>query len=323
MRVHDDLVATREDVVVRVLQGSEGIEDALDLLDAAEAQASVPLVDESERERLHALASGAEDRAAHWHSLLARRHGAPVGYAGLVLPEQAGGHAVGDLAILRGGDDPQPVLAALLAGLEGLSWRHEAGRLQVWLRHADSHETACVADQGFGLDRRLGVLGRSLDDLGDPPPTPAGVTVRAYRPDEDDEVVVAVLAAAYDGTPDGGWTLERFRERRDWSWFRPDDLLVAEAVDGTLTGVHWLKRRSDTAGEVYNLAIHPQAQGSGLGATLLHAGLSHLRDAGLTEVVLWVDLANERAVRLYTSQGFHTRWEDVAVGRTLRGSARS
>jgi hypothetical protein len=38
-------------------------------------------------------------------------------------------------------------------------------------------------------------------------------------------------------------------------------------------------------------------------------------------VLLWVDRANERAVRLYTSQGFTTRWDDVALGRTLRGSA--
>jgi hypothetical protein len=35
---------------------------------------------------------------------------------------------------------------------------------------------------------------------------------------------------------------------------------------------------------------------------------------------LWVDLANERGVRLYTSHGFHVRWEDLALGRELRRS---
>jgi hypothetical protein len=36
-----------------------------------------------------------------------------------------------------------------------------------------------------------------------------------------------------------------------------------------------------------------------------------------------VDLANETAVRLYAAHGFATRWEDVALGRTLRGQPRS
>jgi ribosomal protein S18 acetylase RimI-like enzyme len=47
--------------------------------------------------------------------------------------------------------------------------------------------------------------------------------------------------------------------------------------------------------------------------------MHHLRDVGCDDIVLWVDLSNERAVRLYASHGFHTRWEDVALTRSLRG----
>jgi mycothiol synthase len=320
MREHGVLIAERGDVAATVLHGDDGVDEALALLDDAESEVEVPLVDESERERLHALAAGEAERAAHWHSLLARRDGAPVGYAGVVLPRSPGLDAVADIAVAPGVGPRPPVLSVLLAGLESLAWEHAAGRLQVWIRHAASPDVACATDEGYGIERRLGVLGRDLDEVPEVE-TPDGVTVRAYRPDEDDEGVVAVLAGAYAATPEAGWDLARFRERRTWSWFRPEDLLVAEVAGGRLGGIHWLKQRGDGVGEVYNLAIHPEEQGRGIGAVLLHAGLAHLRESGCYEALLWVDLANERAVRLYASQGFATRWEDVALTRTLRGRA--
>jgi mycothiol synthase len=344
---HHDVIATRDDVVARVLSGDHGVEDALALLDRAEADLDVPLVDEAERQRLHDLANGHAERPAHWHSLLARRGERAVGYAGVLLPSSPGLTATGDIAVLREATTCTPVLGALLAGLEGLGWQHLAGRLQVWVRHARAGDVACATDEGYGVDRRLGVLGRRLDDLvgdvdrgagsrDDQEPETAGMprvrgagvsgaeeahtTVRRYRPDQDDEGVVDVLAAAYAGTADGGWDLARFRERRGLPWFRAEDVLVAQDDDGWVAGIHWLKRRGGRVGEVYNLAIHPRAQGRGLGAVLLAAGLHHLADVGCRDALLWVDLANERAVRLYISQGFATRWEDVAFGRTLRGT---
>jgi mycothiol synthase len=322
VREHGELIAERGDVAATVLHGAAGVDEAIALLDEAEAAVEVPLVDEAERERLHELAGGDAQRAAHWHSVLARREGAPVGYAGVVLPRSPGLDATADVAVAPGEDPRGPVLSVLLAGLESLAWQHAAGRLQVWIRHAAATDVACATDEGYGVERRLGVLGRGLEDV----PAHAagdGVRVRTYRPDEDDEGVVAVLAAAYASTPEAGWDLARFRERRGWSWFRPEDLLVAEVEGGRLGGLHWLKRRGSGVGEVYNLAIHPDAQGRGLGAVLLGAGLVHLREVGCQEALLWVDLANERAVRLYASQGFTTRWEDVAFTRTLRGRAQS
>jgi mycothiol synthase len=321
--VHDhDVIAEREDVVARVLTGSEGVDDALALLDRAEADLEVPLVDEAERRRLHELADGHAERASHWHSLLARRGAEAVGYAGVLLPSSPGLTASGDIAVVRDRGDCTPVLSALLAGLEGLGWQHLAGRLQVWVRHAQAADVACATDEGYSVDRRLGVLGRSLSGALPAVAEVEGITVRPYRPDRDDEGVVEVLATAYAGTADGGWDLARFRARRGWPWFRAEDLLLAQDEDGWVAGLHWLKRREPTVGEVYNLAIHPRAQGRGLGGVLLAAGLRHLAALGCTDALLWVDLANERGVRLYTSQGFSTRWEDVALGRTLRGTVR-
>jgi mycothiol synthase len=317
MQDHGARPDRRGGITARALDGDDGVDEAIALLDTAEAVLEVPLVDEAERQRLHALASGTTPRDPRWYSLLARRGTDPVGYAGVILPLSSGLDATGDVAIAPSEDRRRPVLAALLRGLESIARGCAAARLEVWMRHVDTADIDDAAAEGYEAERRLGVLGRDLNDLGAPVVAPDSVTVRAYRPDEDDDAVVAVLAAAYAGTAEAGWDLARFRERRTWPWFRPEDLLVAELEHGGLGGLHWLKRRGEGVGEVHNLAIHPIAQGRRLGPLLLDAGLRHLHEVGCREVVLWVDLANERAVRLYTSQGFATRWEDVALSRPL------
>ena len=317
---HGDVVARADGVEARVLRGDDAIGAVVALLDRAERAAGAPLVDESERARLEALAAGDGDRQGHWHSVVARRGEQAVGYAGLVLPphDDADGLARGDAAVDREQRPCEPSLTALLRAVDVLGHRHGARRLQVWLRHATEADLRCAARAGYALDRRLGVLARELGDADDleAGDVPEGLVLDTFD-ESDADAVVAVLAAAYAGTADGGWTRQDFDDKRAYDWFDPADLLVARAPDGRVRGIHWTKRRGERTGEVYNLAVHPDAQGGRLGAVLLRAGLAHLREVGCREVMLWVDLANERAVRLYASQGFAVRWEDVALGRWL------
>lgn len=290
------------------------------LLADGESAVDGELVDEAERRRLAAFAGSDHQRAPDWYPLVARRGSDAVGYAALVLPASPGGTAVGDAAPLPDVEGRDEVLTSLLAALTDLAARHQARELEVWLRRADDHDLEVATAAGLPARRRVAVLGRPLPIEGAAPPAPSGITVRSYRPDVDDDQVVDVLREAYAGTDDGGWDLAAFRERRGWDWFRADDLLVAEDTDGRLLGLHWLKRRSPTVGEVHNLAIHPGGQGRGLGPLLLRAGLDHLAATGCDEVMLWVDRANDRAVRLYTSLGFTTRWDDVALARAVPGA---
>jgi mycothiol synthase len=295
---------------------------AFEALSAAEADGE--LVDEAERRRLAALAGADAVRAPAWEPVVAQRDGAVVGYGAITLPADPGGTAVGDAAPLPG-PAATATLGALLHHLAGLAEADDAGYLEVWVRRVDETLAEAAAAAGFRAVRTLGILGRGLP-TGEPVPAPPpGVTVRSYRPSDDTEVV-RVLQGAYAGTADAGWDLDGFRARTGWDWFRADDLLVAEdttddAHPGRLLGLHWLKRRDATTGEVHNLAIHPDAQGRGLGPVLLHAGLDHLAATGCTDVLLWVDRANDRAVRLYTRQGFTTRWDDVAFARDLGAGA--
>jgi mycothiol synthase len=226
----------------------------------------------------------------------------------------ANDRVIADVALDRVRSASRPVLRALLEGTRRLADAHGARRLEVWIRHAQEADLVAATEAGFGVARRLTVLSLSLPRPAADRPDGA-VQVRHATPG-DEEDLVALLAISYDGTPDGGWTRERLAQRVASDWFRWEDVLVAE-VDGAMVGVHWTKRRGGAIGEVYNLAVAPQARGSGVGASLLAAGLDHLGSVGMREALLWVDLANERAVRLYGSFGFVLTWEDVLLGRTL------
>ncbi|MFA9444092.1 GNAT family N-acetyltransferase [Egicoccus sp. AB-alg6-2] len=281
-------------------------------IEADEATTGAPVVDEAELLRLRRFAESGL-HADDWQPLVARRDGEFVGYAGVRTSDPA---ASGDAATRRGIEEHVEVLQRLLVAAAERASDRGVSRLQVWVRQVGATEIAAAAAAGYAVDRRLGVLGRDLDVVRVVPPE-EGWRIRASEPGRDDAGIVAVLAAAYEGTDEAGWTRAQLRERQGYDWFRSQDLLVAEDEAGQLGGLHWLKRRGGGQGEVYNLAIAPHAQGAGLGAALLTAGLDHLRRVGCDEVVLWVDRANERAVRLYERYGLTTRWDDVAFGRDL------
>lgn len=320
-----EVVVERDGVVVDVL-GGDGVDEAVALLDTAEEAVGAPLVDESERARLEALLDGAPStEVPHWHPLLARRGDDAVGYAGLHLPD---GELTGDLAVPRT-EHQDGATTALLEGVRRLVRRHDAERAAVWIRHARERDVACAAAAEFVEDRRLLVLGRPLDGVRDEhrgltapstsaPPDPDAVRIRSFRGGADDQAVVDVLASAFAGTPDAGWDLERLAERRAYDWFDPEDVLVAETADDGIVAVHWTKRRGGAVGEVYVLGVSPHAHGRGLGRTMLRAGLAHLAEIGCEEVILWVDAANEPAVRMYLAEGFTERWTDVAFRPSLR-----
>lgn len=57
-------------------------------------------------------------------------------------------------------------------------------------------------------------------------------------------------------------------------------------------------------GHIKDLAVHPAAQGAGLGRRLLRASLSELAAAGASSVKLEVRETNHRAQSLYADEGF-------------------
>jgi mycothiol synthase len=139
-----------------------------------------------------------------------------------------------------------------------------------------------------------------------------GVVVRPFVVGQDEQAWLHVNARAFAHHPEQGrMTLKDLQAREEEPWFSAEDLLLAE-VDGTVLASVWMKvEPGSDAGELYVLAVDPDAQGRGLGRLLTATTLDHLAAAGLRRCVLYTDATSTAAVRTYTSAGFRTSRVDV------------
>lgn len=281
------------------------IRDVLTLAAAADdTDGAYPI---SEQVVLHIRQGGAG--AAH---LLIRNRAGLAGYAYVDTSDEVEG-ASGELVVhpmrRRRGLGRALVTAALAVARE----RDPRARLRVWA-HGDHPSAGALAlDLGFARARVLLQMRRSLREPVPEPRLPEGVTLRPFRPGVDDESWLAVNSRAFADHPEQGrWTLEDLRLRMAEPWFDPDGFLLATDSTGRLLGFHWTKVHGGTSdrgpiGEVYVVGVDPEAHGRGLGKALTVAGLRHLRDRGLDQVMLYVDESNTAAVALYQRLGF-ARW---------------
>jgi mycothiol synthase len=205
--------------------------------------------------------------------------------------------------------------------VEGLLARSPDGRLRLWAHGQHPAAQALALGMGFETSRVLWQLRRSLHAPLGEAPLPDGVTVRTFRPGEDEDAVIALNRRAFEAYPDqGGWTLEDLERREHEAWFDPAGFFLAE-YEGRLVGFHWTKVHGkdqvapspdshghEPIGEVYVLAVDPEFQGHRLGQALTLVGLRHLRSRGLAQVMLYVDETNPRAIALYERLGF-TKWD--------------
>ena len=63
------------------------------------------------------------------------------------------------------------------------------------------------------------------------------------------------------------------------------EYVVAQAPDGAIVGCGSLKVYSQALGEIAGLAVHPDAQGSGVGRALMETLVAEARASGLSEVL--------------------------------------
>jgi len=215
---------------------------------------------------------------------------------------------------------------ALIAAALDVVAAESGGHVTYWIHHATDADDASARRAGFTLERELLQMRVPLP-LADPPRWPDGVTVRPFVPGEDEAAWVEVNNRAFAGHPEqGAWTVEMLRAREQEPWFDAAGFLLAFAADG-LVGSCWTKvhppqapREPETLGEIYVIGADPSRQGRGLGRALTTAGLAWLADQGITIGMLFVDAANDAAVRLYEALGFVIHRTDRAFGLRVAAS---
>lgn len=272
------------------------------LLAAAAAEDGVDPVSEAAVLRLHHPGNGK-------HLLAYDSAGTLVGYAGL---EERFGRRSAEFAVhprYRRRGTGGALLAALLDGAPGELW--------VWA-HGE-HPAALRLAQRAGLTRQRELF-QLHRGLADPVPLrvlPEGVSLRAFVPGQDEADVVRVNNRAFAWHPEQRrWEIGALKLREEQPWFDPAGFLLAVDTAGRLLGFHWTKVHTSGTGEVYVIAVDPDAQGSGLGGSLIVAGLAHLRSRGVPEVMLYVESDNAAALRTYQKLGFATHHVDVEFLRS-------
>jgi ribosomal protein S18 acetylase RimI-like enzyme len=119
--------------------------------------------------------------------------------------------------------------------------------------------------------------------------------------------------------------------RRLWQQAPLSGMLVAEVPERGVLGVarYGADPQDPARGHVFSLYVHPDAQGLGLGRSLLEAAVQGLAAAGHSAATLWVFSDNTAARAFYTRLGWTpdgaTRTEpayrlpEVRLRRTLPG----
>lgn len=198
--------------------------------------------------------------------------------------------------------------------------------VHAWAHGDHGAARALAASLGFTPVRELHRLLRPLAGIQDELQAglPDCFALRAFEVGRDEEAWLAVNAAAFAHHPEQGrMTMEDLRAREAEDWFDPQGFLLVHPVDDpdTIAGFHWTKIHPATSkeparGEVHVVGTSPDHQGRGLGKALTVAGLHHLDQKGLDEVLLYVDAENEVAFNLYRALGFDLWHVDVMFSRS-------
>lgn len=273
------------------------------------------------------------------HAWLDLAQGGRAGFAGVIAWQDGHEHPVGFAQVLRGNDrshswaleyvvDPHhrrpgnDIGVDLVTAAAGVIAEEGGGHVHLWVNQPRPEHDRIAAAAGLAPGRTLYQMRRPLPLEADLAAQGASLPVRSFRPGQDEEAWLAVNNRAFEWHPEqGGWDLAAVQSREAEAWFDPAGFLLYED-GGRLVGFCWTKVHADhqpPLGEIYVIAVDPDAGHRGLGRKLTLAGLDHLGRAGLGVGMLYVDAGNVAAVKLYVDLGFVVHHVDRAYTGDIAG----
>lgn len=150
--------------------------------------------------------------------------------------------------------------------------------------------------------------------------------VETFAADRDEEPWLELNRRAFANHPEQGrLTLDDLRARENEPWFDAEGFFVVRGTtpagdideSGPLLASVWTKIEDERpgAGEIYVLAVDPDAQRRGWGKRLTMLALAYLRERELARATLWTDADNAAAVTTYERAGFTVTTTDVQYAR--------
>ena len=255
------------------------------------------------------------DGAAPWDE--AAQMALEAGTAEVVTRDGCVAMALGDELVLV--TDPPLRGHGLATTLAETMLRQRPQLSRAWSHGNHPAAAALAAHFGWQRVRDLWVMRRRVGRDAAPLPdlvVPGDVALHSFgeRPGDTEELL-RVNAAAFAHHPEqGAMDVLNLAARMGEPWFDPEGLVMAAPRDGgPLLGFHWTKKHSRRLGEVYVVAVAPEAQGRGIGRLVTLAGLHHLVDTGVEEILLYVEADNTAAIATYTSLGFTHADHDTHV----------
>ena len=270
------------------------------------------------------------------HLWLDLREGGRTGFAGIIARQDDHSHAIGYCQVSRGNESwsldlvvhphhrydfneiaPDLVRAAIdVVASEG------GGHLHWWIFEPNNTHRQLAVSSGLHQGRRLLQMRRHIPL---PPEVSAGaigISLAPFDATRDTDEWLTINNAAFATHPEqGGWTRATLESRMREPWFDPNGFLV-HLNDGRMDGFCWTKIHDDAHsrfGEIYVIAVRPDAVGHGLGRALTIAGLDSIAARGVDEAMLFVDADNVAAVSMYSDLGFTVHHEEHAFVGDIAG----
>ncbi len=195
----------------------------------------------------------------------------------------------------------QGIGTALLRFAQTWVWQqHPTGslRLIAWINPRNERARRLVTREGFLADHHSVVeMKVKLSQEPAPAQWPAGISVRAFQPGQDDTLVKATIEEAFD-RPFTHWD-QVYTNRADFDptfWHLAWD---GEQLAGVLIGVP-----NPALGWIDQLGVRPAWRRRGIGQALLQHAIRDFYQRGLRTVALSVSLNNQHgALRLYECAG--------------------